>query len=262
MSTYNIQIKQKIMDAAKSVFLEKGFVETKIKDIAFIANISPTTIYNYFSGKKDLFDALNIPEALNIQPQHDKKRNAIIQKALIQFGEKGFDGASMELIAKKAGYTKATLYQYFDNKEDLFSAVMQETSFHFDIKKFENEFHGLDVETIIEKIGLAYIKMFNSRERIAFVRTIIRDSNKHPEIGNIYHKQGIGYVANYIADCLSKYNSKLNDVNIQLAAKTYVGSLFSFVIQYKVVVGVERNFSDEEIVAASTKIFLNGIIKH
>lgn len=40
------------------------------------------------------------------------------------FSEKGFDEASMDEIAKKAEFTKRTLYQYFLNKEDLYLAVV------------------------------------------------------------------------------------------------------------------------------------------
>ncbi len=261
MDVHNSEVQQRIMDAAKKIFLEKGYSGTRMSDIAKEVNIAPATIYNYYTGKKALFAALDIPEAKGLHPQFVKNRNAIIQEALILFGEKGFDGTSMELIAQKSGYSKGNLYQYFESKEDLFSAVMKETSFHFDMRNIEKKFAGADLETLIYKMGLAYIKMFNSPERIAFVRTIIRDSNKNPEVGNIYHKEGIGYVANFIADFLARKKSDLNPLNLQLAAKTYVGSLFSFVIQYKVVVGVDRNFSDEEIVNTSTKIFLNGILK-
>ena len=45
-----------------------------------------------------------------------------------------------------------------------------------------------------------------------------------------------------------------------LASKTYVGSLFGFAIQYKIVVGVEPQYGDEEIVDTLTKIFLHGIL--
>ncbi len=260
METDRTANKDRICEAAKAIFLEKGYAGAKIADIAEVANVSPATIYKYYAGKKALFEDLNIPEARNINLQYDQKRSEIIQIALILFGENGYDGTSMELIAQKAGYSKAALYQYFENKNELFSAAMKETPFHFDIKKLDRESSGLDLEATIKKIGLAYVKMFNDPKRIAFVRTIIRDSNKNPEIGDIYHREGIGYVAQYIADSLEKHQAQLKDFNMHLAAKTYVASLFAFVIQYKLVVGVERNFTDDEIVDISTKIFLEGVL--
>ena len=103
--------------------------------------------------------------------------------------------------------------------------------------------------------------MFDTPERTAFTRTIIRDSKRHPEISNIYHKNGIGYVARCVETVLKQYAANLReDVDTYLAAKTYVGSLFGFAIQYKIVVGVEPSYEDEEIVDTLTKIFLHGIL--
>ena len=43
-----------ILDAAASVFAEKGFHRTTTKDIATMAGIAEGTIYNYFDSKEDL----------------------------------------------------------------------------------------------------------------------------------------------------------------------------------------------------------------
>ena len=41
------------------------------------------------------------------------------------FAEKGFAAAKLDDIARKAGISKATLYLYFDTKEEIFRAVAQ-----------------------------------------------------------------------------------------------------------------------------------------
>ena len=46
--------------------------------------------------------------------------------ALELFVEKGFAGTRLEDVAARAGVSKGTLYLYFDNKEALFKAVIQE----------------------------------------------------------------------------------------------------------------------------------------
>lgn len=84
----------------------------------------------------------------------------------------------------------------------------------------------------------------------------------HPEISDMYHKYGIGYVAQCVADYLEKFKDQLRpDVDLYLAAKTYVGSLFAFAVQYKVIIGVNQKYTDKEIVDLSTDIFVRGIIK-
>ncbi len=48
-------------------------------------------------------------------------QNRIAEKAGELFSEKGIDNTSMDEIAKNAGYSKATLYVYFKNKEEIVS---------------------------------------------------------------------------------------------------------------------------------------------
>lgn len=54
----------------------------------------------------------------------EERRQAILQKALEVFREVGFDRASMSEISKRIGGSKATLYSYFESKEELFTAAM------------------------------------------------------------------------------------------------------------------------------------------
>ena len=51
-------------------------------------------------------------------------RTALLDAAAHVFGQRGFDGASLEEIAETAGYTRGAIYKNFDSKEDLFLAVL------------------------------------------------------------------------------------------------------------------------------------------
>jgi AcrR family transcriptional regulator len=51
-------IRNFIIEKAKSIFEEKGFSNTTIEEIASAAQISKPTLYNYFSGKDDVFRAV------------------------------------------------------------------------------------------------------------------------------------------------------------------------------------------------------------
>ena len=50
--------RQQILDAAQSVFAQKGFEGASIKDLARAARISPGLLYWYFKDKTDLFTSL------------------------------------------------------------------------------------------------------------------------------------------------------------------------------------------------------------
>ena len=54
-------------------------------------------------------------------------RENIASSASALFMEKGIAATSMDDIAKAAGYSKATLYVYFENKEEIISILVLES---------------------------------------------------------------------------------------------------------------------------------------
>lgn len=53
----------------------------------------------------------------------DEKRERIYEAAAYEFAQKGFDKANVNDIATKAGISKGSIYDYFENKEDLYLSV-------------------------------------------------------------------------------------------------------------------------------------------
>lgn len=53
------------------------------------------------------------------------KRDAILRAAEIQFSQYGFRRTSMDDIAKQTGISRASLYSYFDNKEEIFRSLAE-----------------------------------------------------------------------------------------------------------------------------------------
>jgi len=64
------------------------------------------------------------------EPRWERRKDArpseLLAAALEIFVEKGYAAAKLDDIATRAGVSKGTLYLYFDNKEALFKAVVQE----------------------------------------------------------------------------------------------------------------------------------------
>ena len=53
-----------------------------------------------------------------------RTRGRIVEAAVREFAEKGFAGARVESIGRRAGVNKQLLYHYFGGKEDLFREVV------------------------------------------------------------------------------------------------------------------------------------------
>ena len=63
--------------------------------------------------------------AVNLKPRTTDKREEVLDIASETFRSKGFDGTSINVMAREAGISKESIYRYFGSKEDLFLAVVE-----------------------------------------------------------------------------------------------------------------------------------------
>jgi AcrR family transcriptional regulator len=74
----------------------------------------------------------------------DRSQNTILAAARDEFAEYGLGGARMDRIAERAGLNKRLIYYYFEDKEKLFQAVLEQA--YRDIREQEAQLHLLDLE--------------------------------------------------------------------------------------------------------------------
>jgi len=107
----------------------------------------------------------------------DKKISQIIQSATQEFLVKGLDAASMHNIAELAGVSKRTLYKYFPNKDELYSALIDELL----DRVFENKQDYCQEKTIkeqLEQIVKNKIDLFSSESFINMSKIILGEMLK------------------------------------------------------------------------------------
>ena len=56
----------------------------------------------------------------------DRKRAAILEAAVAEFRQAGYEATSMDRIAASAGVSKRTVYNHFPSKEELFAQILQQ----------------------------------------------------------------------------------------------------------------------------------------
>lgn len=90
-----------------------------------------------------------------MQTRAEKTKQDIFNAAEIEFAEKGFYGARMDVIAEKSGANKASIYKYYTDKVNLYKEVFYNVYDRFSIKE----------QTLCENTGLSW------REKISrFIR--------------------------------------------------------------------------------------------
>ena len=79
----------------------------------------------------------------------DRSREEILRAAMAEFAENGFGGARIDAIAERAGVNKKLIYYYFAAKDELFTAVLEQT--YADIRAAEQALH-LEASDPVEAI--------------------------------------------------------------------------------------------------------------
>lgn len=256
------ELKAKIEAAATAVFLRKGYAEAKIIDIANEAQISPSTIYLYFDGKKQLFASLNIPEVAQLRPEYDRRKEEITRVALTLFGERGFEGTTMDDIAEEMGFSKAALYQYCASKEDLFFQVLQLYTHATPPTSDSIGADSNDWRKIVQNIAVSYMEINHDPHRNAFLGSVMRDSNKFPEFGTVYYEKSFCTARKNMVTSLLPFQQKgeiRGDIDLTVAVTAFFGALTSHTLLYSVVKGVPCDVPEADFVKAEVEIFIRGV---
>ena len=136
---------------------------------------------------------MNAQAQAKILPQSaddSAKRRQIVQGARSIFLAQGFDAASMSDIARAAGVSKGTLYVYFDNKEQLFEAIVHEECLVHAEGVFDLDPEDHDVEGTLKRLGIGYIEFLCRTDKASALRTVVAIADRMPEIGKIFYETG------------------------------------------------------------------------
>lgn len=133
-----------------------------------------------------------------------KKRLDIIDGARRVFFHKGFDGASMDEIARTAAVSKATIYVYFESKADLFSALVQADRRQSAERLFEFDENDGDVASLLHRIGVTFLNMMVRPNHIRLVRMVIGVAEKFPAVGQAFFETGPCHGGRRLADLLRR----------------------------------------------------------
>jgi len=134
-------------------------------------------------------------EAVAVRPLQDgtdesAKRRQIMEGARAVFLAQGFDAASMGEIARAAGVSKGTLYVYFENKEQLFEAIVGEQCQAQAEGLFNLDPNDPDVHGVLTRLGTNFVKFLCEPGKASPLRTVIAIADRMPEIGKQFYESG------------------------------------------------------------------------
>ena len=99
-----------------------------------------------------------------MQVLKESVRNAIVEGAILEFFEYGFQNANMRRIADRANITVGNIYRYYRNKETLFKEILLPAERAID-----------DLESFDQLLNITSVKsMDNVNQIVTFVMSVLK----------------------------------------------------------------------------------------
>ena len=120
----------------------------------------------------------------------DARPQEILAAALLVFAERGFAAARMDDIASRARVSKGTIYLYFESKEAVFRALIQETLAKrvSDLAAFVRDHRG-PVAPLLRELLLRLGHMVSTSDLVVLPKMVIAEAGNFPDLARIYREE-------------------------------------------------------------------------
>ena len=181
------------------------------------------------------------------QPHHLRRdrREDILQASLHLFAEKGFHGTSMRDIARSADITEGLIYHYFENKRDLFRAIIDEHSFLPLLRTLPELAEHLDLRGLLIVLARGFFDVL--RQNTELTRLLLQEVQVFPEEKEAFFSDAVGQSISELAQILDSRMSERTRAQIdpQVAARIFFNSLLAFFVEQEILGGKQALPADE-----------------
>jgi len=194
------------------------------------------------------------------KPGRDERRSAILAIAHAAFLSDGYAATSMSTIAARVGGSKATLYNYFSSKEELFGAVVANKCEQLQMLLYEAQVEGNDFRSALQNFGERLLQLLLQEESVATYRMVVAECGRFPELGHTFYNSGVKQARAKLGEYFEKAiaDGQLRACDAATMAHYYFDLCMSR-IHLRRIWNVETNPTVEEIrtnVARAVAIFL------
>jgi len=167
-----------------------------------------------------------------------QKREAILEGAIQVFLNAGYAGTSMDKVAATAGVSKQTIYSHFQDKEGLFTALMERMTIRrFQIALGSDSLQG-EPKVLLRQFADAFLNKIVDQQYVALLRLMIAESERFPELAKLYSRTVIQKGRQLMSDYFH-HHPELGFRDPEAVAHIFIGSLVSYVIAQEIFYGKE-----------------------
>jgi AcrR family transcriptional regulator len=197
------------------------------------------------------------------RPRGEIRRSQILDAASQVFLERGYGGATIDLVVERAGASKATLYSFFGGKDGLLAAIVEERCKRILAAFDDPEVVGSDVPSALAHIARRYMEVVLAPDAVGLYRLIIAEGVRFPELARTFYRLGPNRAYAHLAGRLSVWRERglvrLDDP--QLAAVQFFDSVSGDLHRRAMAGIIPKNIraAIQRRVDNAVQVFWNGI---
>lgn len=155
----------------------------------------------------------------------DQRRHHIVATARAVFLRNGYGGTTMSEIAASLGGSKTTLWSYFRNKQDLFTAVIDDMVDQYGEALRMPLAEDGDARVILMQLGLSLLETLFQPDIVALHRMMVGEAERFPELGCLLYERGPKRGQDHVGQWLSVQmaRGKMRQADPAIAAQHFQG---------------------------------------
>lgn len=132
------------------------------------------------------------PKQGRVEKRAEKKaarREAILAAALDEFADRGFEGARLDDVARRAGIAKGTIYLYFRDKEALFQELVRSALSPFVATIEAARSIDLPLRVVCDRLASSFAREVLGTRRKDIIRLVLSEGPRFPKVAEFYYRE-------------------------------------------------------------------------
>ena len=165
----------------------------------------------------------------------EDRREQIMESAMRVFADKGFMRATNKDIAREAGITTGLIYHYFDSKEALLKAIVEQSSPVYLTRSVSPEMLALPPEALIRSLLLQMLKVVEGERFVQLLRVLLPEAVHNPRLsafGLPSYQEAARFLEGYLAAKMD--SGELKRADPTMTAQALMSAIMGFVLRRQI----------------------------
>lgn len=182
------------------------------------------------------------------QVRKGRKYDQVLEGARSVFMTDGFEGASVDEIARVAAVSKATLYSYFPDKRLLFMEVANAECARQSREALDSIDMNAPPRVVLSQAAHHFLRFITSTFGLQIFRICVAESDRFPEIGQSFYNSGPAVMRAEMAEYFQQAEARGElCIDDHILAADQFGELCKADLWPRLIFGVSKSVGDAEI---------------